>query len=55
MIQGCDNWETSQREEPEPEIYCVECGAQLEKRDALYTINGWMCGYCLEDLYGEMV
>ena len=46
-IPGYDKWKTTPPDEPET-VYCVKCRDEICKRDALYTVNGWMCEDCLK-------
>lgn len=48
-IPGYDEWKTTPPDDPV--CYCVVCGCELRKEDALYAIGGYVCEDCLLDDY----
>ena len=55
MIQGYDDWKTTQKE-PDPVAECTSCGCEPYEGDYLYTIDGEnLCEDCLNDNYRRML
>lgn len=49
MIQGYDSWKTTPPDDPDPEVYCVQCGLPLYEGDGVHAMIGWMCEDCIRD------
>lgn len=46
-LPGYDSRKLRLPDDPET-VDCVKCGEEVCKRDALYTVKGWMCEDCLD-------